>query len=88
MIRVLLAPGSAAAANGMRADVDVLLDAGAAGSAGDDFTVDTQLLMLVRLQVQGVSAGLDEVVALSISGGTVTAGAALDGYDETITQLH
>jgi hypothetical protein len=84
MIRLLLAPGSAAAANGMTADVDVLLDAGAAGSAGDDFTVNTTIDAGAATGAV-VSPGLDQVVALSISSDTVTAGAVLNGYDETIT---
>jgi hypothetical protein len=84
MIRLLLAPGSAAAANGMTADVDVLLDAGAAGSAGENFMV-TASVEAGSATGEGFSAGIDELAALSISGGDVTAGAALDGYDETIT---
>jgi hypothetical protein len=68
MIRVLLGAGSAAAANGMTADVDVLLDAGAAGSAGDNFTVDTTIDAGAATG-EGVSAGLDQTVGLSIIGG-------------------
>jgi hypothetical protein len=84
MIRILFGAGTAAAANGITADVDVLLDAGAAGSSGDDFTIN-----LVLNEGAGTgdvfSAGLDKSVALSVSGGDVTASAALDGCDETIT---
>jgi hypothetical protein len=76
-----LAPGSAAAANGITADVDVLLDAGAAGSAGDDFTVNVTLDDGAATG-EVLAAGLDESVALSISGGVVTAGAKLDGADD------
>jgi hypothetical protein len=68
MIRVLFDAGSAAAANGITADVDVLLDAGAAGSAGDNFTVDTTIDAGAATG-EGVSAGLDQTVGLSIIGG-------------------
>jgi hypothetical protein len=84
MIRLLLAPGSAAAANGMTADVDVLLDAGAAGSAGDDFTVN--LTLDEGLAVGDIiSTGLDELVVSSIAGGEVAAGVEIAGADETVT---
>jgi hypothetical protein len=84
MIRVLFGAGTAAAANGITADVDVSLDAAGAGSAGDDFTV-TASVEAGSATGEGFSAGIVELAALSISGGDVTAGAALDGYDETIT---
>jgi hypothetical protein len=84
MIRVLLGAGSAAAANGITADVDLLLDPGGGGSAGENFTV-TASVEAGSATGEGFSAGIDELAALSISGGDVTAGAALDGYDETIT---
>jgi hypothetical protein len=84
MIRVLLGAGSAAAANGITADVDLLLDAGAAGSAGDDFTVDTTIDAGAATG-ECVSAGLDELVVSSIAGGEVTAGVETAGADETVT---
>jgi hypothetical protein len=84
MIRVLLGAGSAAAANGITADVDLLLDAGAAGSAGDDFTIN---LALDEGAATGevFTAGIDESIALSIAGGEVTAGVEIAGADETVT---
>jgi hypothetical protein len=84
MIRVLLAPGSVAAANGITADVDILLDAGAAGSAGDDFTINLTLDEGAATG-EGFSAGLDESVALSIAGGEVAAGVEIAGADETVS---
>jgi hypothetical protein len=84
MIRLLLAPGSAAAANGITADVDILLDAGAAGSAGDDFTINLTLDEGAATG-EGFSAGLDESVALSIAGGEVAAGVEIAGADETVS---
>jgi hypothetical protein len=84
MIRLLLAPGSVAAANGITADVDILLDAGAAGSAGDDFTINLTLDEGAATG-EGFSAGLDESVALSIAGGEVAAGVEIAGADETVT---
>jgi hypothetical protein len=82
MIRVLFGAGTAAAANGITADVDVLLDAGAAGSAGDDFTV--HLTLDEGLAVGDVfSTGLDESVVSSIDAGLVTAGVVLNGSDLT-----
>jgi hypothetical protein len=84
MIRLLLAPGSAAAANGMTADVDVLLDAGAAGSAGDDFTINLTLDEGAATG-EGFSAGLDELVVSSITGGQVAASVEIAGPDETVT---
>jgi hypothetical protein len=86
MIRVLFGAGSAAAANGITADVDLLLDAGAAGSAGDDFTVAASVDGGAATG-QGFGDGLDESVELSVGGGVVAAGAALEGYDETITAI-
>jgi hypothetical protein len=84
MIRVLLGAGSAAAANGITADVDLLLDAGAAGSAGDDLTINLALDEGAATG-EGFSAGLDESVALSITGGQVAAGVEIAGADETVT---
>jgi hypothetical protein len=84
MIRLLLAPGSAAAANGITANVDVLLDAGAAGSAGDDFTVNTTIVAGAATG-EGVANGLDESVALSVGGGVVTAAAEIVGADASVT---
>jgi hypothetical protein len=84
MIRVLLGAGSAAAANGITADVDLLLDAAAAGSAGDDFTINLALDEGAATG-EGFSAGLDESVALSITGGQVAAGVEIAGADETVT---
>jgi hypothetical protein len=84
MIRVLFGAGSAAAANGMTADVDILLDAGAAGSAGDDFTINLTLDEGAATG-EGFSAGLDESVALSIAGGEVAAGVEIAGADETVS---
>jgi hypothetical protein len=84
MIRVLFGAGTAAAANGITADVDLLLDAGAAGSAGDDFTINLTLDEGAATG-EGFSAGLDESVALSITGGQVAAGVEIAGADETVT---
>jgi hypothetical protein len=84
MIRVLLGAGSAAAANGITADVDLLLDAGAAGSSGDDFTINLTLDEGAATG-EGFSAGLDESAALSIAGGAVAAGVEIAGADETVT---
>jgi hypothetical protein len=84
MIRVLFGAGTAAAANGITADVDLLLDAGAAGSAGDDFTVNLTIDEGAATG-EGFSAGLDESIALSIAGGEVTASAEIAGTDETVT---
>jgi hypothetical protein len=84
MIRVLFGAGTAAAANGITADVDVLLDAGAAGSAGDDFTINLTLNEGAATG-EGFSAGLDESLALSIAGGEVTASVEIAGADETVT---
>jgi hypothetical protein len=84
MIRVLLGAGSAAAANGITADVDVLLDAGAAEFGGDDFTVNLTLDEGAATG-EAFTAGLDKSVALSIAGGEVTAAAEIVGTDEIIT---
>jgi hypothetical protein len=70
MIRVLFGAGTAAAANGITADVDVSLDAAGAGSAGDDFTV-TATVDTGAATGQGFSDGLDKSVALSVGGGLV-----------------
>jgi hypothetical protein len=84
MIRVLFGAGTAAAANGITSDVDLLLDAGAAEFGGDDFTVNLTLDEGAATG-EGFSAGLDESVALSIAGGAVAAGAEIAGADETVT---
>jgi hypothetical protein len=82
MIRVLLAPGSAAAANGITANVNVSLDAKGAGSDGADLAVN---LTLDKGSAVGdvLSSGLDESVVFNIYAGLVTAGAVLDGSDLT-----
>jgi hypothetical protein len=84
MIRVLFGAGTAAAANGITADVDLLLAAGSAEFGGDDFTVNLTLDEGAATG-EGFSAGLDESVALSIAGGAVAAGAEIAGADETVT---
>jgi hypothetical protein len=84
MIRVLFGAGTAAAANGITADVDVLLDAGGAEFGGDDFTVNLTLDE-GDATGEGFSAGLDESVALSIAGGEVTASGEIAGADKTVT---
>jgi hypothetical protein len=73
MIRVLFGAGSAAAANGITADVDLLLDAGAAGSAGDDFTVHLTLdegsatIELMPLSVDLALTGIAPLVSTGVS---------------------
>jgi hypothetical protein len=84
MIRILFGAGTAAAANGITADVDLLLNAGAAGSAGDDFTINLALDEGAATG-EGFSVGLDESVALSIAGGEVTASVEIAGADENVT---
>jgi hypothetical protein len=82
MIRFLFDAGSAAAANGITADVDLLLTAGAAVFGGDNFTVNLTLDEGAGTG-EGFSVGLDESVALSIAAGLVTAGVVLNGSDLT-----
>jgi hypothetical protein len=84
MIRVLFGAGTAAAANGMTADVDLLLDRGIPGFSGDDFTINLTLDEGAATG-EAFSAGLDESVALSFAGGEVTAGVEIAGADETVT---
>jgi hypothetical protein len=72
MIRVLFSAGTAAAANGITADVDVLLDAGGAGSAGDDFTVNLTLdegsasIQLMPPSVNLVITGIAPLVSAGV----------------------
>jgi hypothetical protein len=73
MIRVLFGAGTAAAANGITADVDVLLDAGGAGSAGDDFTVNLTLdegsasIQLMPPSVNLAITGIAPLVSTGVS---------------------
>jgi hypothetical protein len=71
MIRVLFGAGTAAAANGITADVDVLLDAGAAGSAGDNFTVDTTIDAGAATG-EGFSAGIENIVPVDFVAGAAS----------------
>jgi hypothetical protein len=86
MIRVLLGAGTAAAANGITADVDVSLDAAGAGSAGDDFTV-TANVDAGSVTGEAFNMGLEESVALGVTAGEVSAGAVLSGFDDTISLI-
>jgi hypothetical protein len=71
MIRVLLAPGSAAAANGITADVDVLLAAGSAEFGGDDFTVNTSIDAGAATG-EGFSAGIENIVPVDFVAGAAS----------------
>jgi hypothetical protein len=86
MIRVLFGAGTAAAANGITADVDVSLDAAGAGSAGDDFTV-TANVDAGSVTGEAFNMGLEESVALGVTAGEVSAGAVLSGFDDTISLI-
>jgi hypothetical protein len=73
MIRVLLTAGTAAAANGITAGVDLLLDAAGAGSAGNDFTVNLTLdqgnatIQLMPLSVDSAITGIAPYVSTGVS---------------------
>jgi hypothetical protein len=73
MIRVLFGAGTAAAANGITADIDVLLDAGGAGSAGNGFTVNLTLdegsttIELMPLSVDLAITGIAPLVSTGVS---------------------
>jgi hypothetical protein len=84
MIRVLLGAGSAAAANGIAADVDLLLDRGIPGFSGDNFTVNLTLDEGAATG-EGFSAGLDESVGLLFVGGSGLGEAETAGIDESVS---
>jgi hypothetical protein len=80
MIRVLFGAGTAAAANGITADVDILLDAGEAGPAGDDFTVTASFDGGAGTG-EGFNAGIENTVTVDLVTGVVLPeiGAAFQG---------
>jgi hypothetical protein len=84
MIRVLFGPGTAAAANGITAGVDLLVDAGGAGSAGNDFTVNLTLGEGAGTG-EGFSAGLDRSIGLLFAGGSGLGEAETAGINESVS---
>jgi hypothetical protein len=84
MIRVLLAPGSAAAANGITADVDVLLDIGAAEFGGDNFTVNVVLDEGVATGAASID-GSDTIVFVILAAGEATGSVDIASIEKTIS---